>query len=257
MTTTLDLLDDFSATAAPIAYGNVHSPSPDMSCEKNHHPSISEDEAVKFDKQLQEKMAALMSEADESLDMNLQMELIMKEIFTNPIVESHMSGEASGPSLSSSADNSFHHTIRETMERIHISGEKATETTVDSEDVFARILREMQEGNLENVENESDISNMLARMMDQLTTKDILWEPVQELYEKYPAWIIKNKPSIKEVDLRRYEDQQRLISEMLKKFNEKDYSDSNPVDRKFILERMQRVITGACSYLMTMIIIIQ
>ena len=62
-----------------------------------------------------------------------------------------------------------------------------------------------------------------------------------ELNEKFPAWMCKNKDSTKIEDLRRYQEQQRLVGEIVEKFEEKGYLDSTAADREYIVERMQKV----------------
>jgi len=89
--------------------------------------------------------------------------------------------------------------------------------------------------------SEEDFSKMLLGMMEQLTNKDILYEPMKELHDKFPAWLEKNGSSQKADDLKRYQEQQLYVKEIVEKFEEKTYTDDNAKDREYIVERMQKV----------------
>lgn len=199
---------------------------------------------AEFSKKLQEHMAALMTEVQESPEMKQEIEAIIHE-FGTELDSGEVGGldqdtKTSGPS---SAEKPFQEQIRRTMERIQVSGEQAASADApeDPDNIISQLLQEMQGGGLDGGENEEEFSKMLTGMMEQLTNKDILFEPMTELHEKFPAWMESNRHSISEHDLRRYEDQQRLVGEIVGKFNEKNYSDNNPADREYIVERMQQV----------------
>lgn len=143
-----------------------------------------------------------------------------------------------------SQDASFQETIRRTMARMQESGDQATAaaTAEGSEDDFiAEMMKAMKDIPSEGG-NEEDFSKMLMGMMEQLTHKDILYEPMKELNDKFPGWMEKNKDTIAKDDLKRYLEQQVLVAEMVTKFEETTYADSNVADREYIVDRMQKVI---------------
>jgi len=81
-------------------------------------------------------------------------------------------------------------------------------------------------------------------MMTQLTNKEILYEPMKELHDKFPAWMAKQEGGKGEVgkeDMARYVEQQRLVGEIVARFETKGYRDENEGDREYIVERMQKV----------------
>ena len=209
-----------------------------------------QDTTDEFSKQLQEQMASLMGDIDESPEMREQIEAMMKELTAaadpapqirpeGNVPNSEKGGEA--PS-SANLEDSFQEKIRKTMERMQVSGEQATAAaTEDSEDILAQMLKDMQGAGLDGAGGEEDFSKMLMGMMAQLTNKEILYEPMKELHDKFPGWMTKNKESTKADDLRRYEEQQRLVGEIVGRFEKRDYSDENVSDREFIVERMQKV----------------
>lgn len=241
----IDLLDEFSATKIEPVQGSSQPSSSGQLREDSHDPDSSAAAAAEFSKQLQDQMAALMGDVDESPEMRREIEAVMQELgaATDLEVAAFPQSQASAADASSNTQKPFQETIRKTMERMEASQQPAQATALDdSDDILAQMLKEMQSGGTDGAENEEDFSKMLMGMMEQLTNKDILFEPMQELHDKFPTWMQKNESSVKADDLKRYQAQQRLVGEIVEKFNEKGYSDSNPVDREFIVERMQQVI---------------
>ncbi|KAL7958726.1 Pex19 protein family domain-containing protein [Trichoderma compactum] len=136
----------------------------------------------------------------------------------------------------------FQDTIRRTMERMQSSGDQATAAAAagGEDDFLAEMLKQLTAGEFAGG-SEEDFSKMLMGMMEQLTNKEILYEPMKELHDKFPAWLAKNKDSVPADDLKRYLEQKTIVEEIVAKFNEPTYSDSNAKDREYIVDRMQRM----------------
>lgn len=242
------MLDEFSATKSnpPKDFPPKLETRP---LEGLEDPDASDAAASEFSKQLQDQMAALMGNVDESPEMKREIEAMMRElgVATDPGAPAdhrrQPEDEASGQAHSSSAEEPFQESIRKTMERMQASGEQASAAakSEDSDDMLAQMLKEMQNSGLEGAGDDEGFNKMLMGMMEQLTNKDILYEPMKELHDKFPAWMTKNKISTDADDLKRYEEQQRLVGEIVGRFEQKDYSDSKAEDREFIVERMQQV----------------
>lgn len=130
------------------------------------------------------------------------------------------------------------------MERMQNSGDQATAAAAaeGSDDFLAELLKQMQGGGgLDGEGNEEEFSKMLMGMMEQLTNKEILYEPMKELNDKFPEWLVKNREKTPADELKRYEEQQTLVKEIVAKFEESTYSDANTADREYIVDRMQKV----------------
>ena len=218
---------------------------------------ISDAAADEFSKQLQEQMAALMGSVDESPEMRKEIEAMMKELSaaTDP------GPSADQPTLSKdgpkakalappNSEEPFQSTIRKTIERMQASSSQATAAATkssedDPEDLLASMLKEMQNGSLDGAAgaagDEEGFNKMLMGMMEQLTNKEILYEPMKELHVKFPDWMRENSGKAKKEDLERYEEQQRLVGEIVARFEMRGYSDERAEDREFIVERMQLV----------------
>ncbi|KAH7149543.1 Pex19 protein family-domain-containing protein [Dactylonectria estremocensis] len=202
-----------------------------------------------FAKQLQAGMADLLGELEKSPDMQAEFEDIFKQIAasegtSDPTIPSGSSNPA--PPQPSAEDASFQDTIRRTMERMQNSGDQATAAAASGggDDFMSEMLKQLSSGDLGGLGgdgSEEEFSKMLMGMMEQLTNKEILYEPMKELDDKFPNWLAKNRSTTSKEDLKRYEEQQSVVREIVAKFEEKTYSDSNATDREFIVDKMQRM----------------
>ena len=238
------MLDEFSATRLDDAKHTA--PKEDSRQIKEPQKlNTTKEGADDFSKQLQEQMAALLGSMDEAPEMKKEIQEMMQELGSaaDSGAPSDTKKDARVAASGSGVEESFQETIRKTMERMQASGEQATAAAKsdDPQDVLAQIMKEMQDGGLEGAGGEEGFNKMLTGMMEQLTNKEILYEPMKELHDKYPAWMEKNRRDTKANDMRRYTEQQRLVEDIVGRFEKQDYSDSSSRDREFIVERMQQV----------------
>ncbi|KAL8938029.1 MAG: hypothetical protein Q9216_004117 [Gyalolechia sp. 2 TL-2023] len=238
-----ELLDDFSSSKQTASQQDA----PPIIPPKHDFPSghgSSSSESSDFNVQLQQQMAALMGKGEESPEMQNEIQAMLQELSaaveSNPMQDHPAPGESQAVP-SAPADESFQEAIIKTMERMQASGDRvnaAPTANQDSDDILARMLKEMQDGDQGGTAGDEEFSKMLMIMMEQLTNKDILYDPMKELNEKFPQWISKNKTAVETEDLNRYGKQQRLVAQIVEKFEERTYSDSNAEDREYIVERM-------------------
>lgn len=200
-----------------------------------------------FSQQLQAQMAALIGNGDESPEMQKEIEAVLHELKTTidpPSAPQPPKGDASLDVISTTTEESFQEAILQTMQRMQNSGEKANAAAASDEasnDILSNMMKEMQNVDTNGSGSEEEFSNMLMTMMENLTNKDILYDPMKELNDKFPSWMSANRGAVKTEDMLRYEKQQRLVAEIVKKFEESTYSDANTADRQYILERMHKV----------------
>lgn len=249
------MLDEFSSTKITDSKSTTSAAQPGPTLPQQQPSSqdtIAEDDD--FAKELQAGMAGLLGQLDSDPNMQRQFEEMMKELgaaagsdgpaLPNPT----FSSPAAAASRSAATDTkqpteaSFQDTIRKTMERMQNSGETASAAAVGSadEDMLAQMLREMESGGF-GAGSEEDMNKMLMGMMEQLTNKDILYEPMKELHDKFPAWFKDNKDKTPKEDLARYQEQQKVVDEIVARFERPQYSDESSADREYIVERMQKV----------------
>jgi hypothetical protein len=103
-------------------------------------------------------------------------------------------------------EKDFQQQIQQTMDQLKTSAEK---DPMDS--MFAQ---------LDELVDSGDFDNVFGELMNDLVTKDLLYEPLKELQEKYPAWIEKNSSSLKPDQLEQYQNQLSVIGEIINEFDD-------------------------------------
>ncbi|KAI5295600.1 Peroxisome chaperone and import receptor [Ascosphaera acerosa] len=162
------------------------------------------------------------------------------------------SGVPSRPATASSgnatrAEESFQETIRKTMERMRESGDKATAAAAEDADggMLTQLLRAMESGVGAGLdgdgEGDGSLDKMLMGLMEQMTNKDILYEPMSELNAKFGPWLKENRGKVEEAEYQRFEKQAAIVKEIVDKFEEKGYSDEKSEDRAYIWDKMQKM----------------
>ncbi|TKX18587.1 peroxisomal membrane protein import receptor PEX19 [Elsinoe australis] len=246
-----DVLDEFSAT-------KIEDNKPPAAETKTaaEAPGGAGAQGDEFAQQLQAGMAELLGSLGQNSEMEAELQNMMRELGEVASKEGAVEEAAAAPSRPADssasttkskkpAEDSFQETIRKTMERMQNSGETASAAAASSseEDMLAQMLKEMEKGNFPGLDggNEEDFNKMLMGMMEQLTNKEILYEPMKDLHEKYPSWLKDNADKTKAEDLTRYKEQQSLVAEIVSRFERTGYSDENQEDRDFIVDRMQKM----------------
>ena len=260
------MLEEFNKAEAKTAAAvpDATAPAPKApSMEESHGfgdmSELSEDD---FAKHLQEGMAELLGGMDSEPHLAAEFEAMMKtltnagglgglnDLPTTQAIKPAASAApkaapgpaAPGPSAAG-GEESFQDTIKKTMEKIQASGAQATAAAQEenTDDILAELMKQMSAGGLDGDGGDEDLSKMILGMMEQLTNKEILYTPMKQLSEKYPQWMKDNAAKTPKEDLERYRKIETIVEEIVAKFEEKTYADSNAPDREYILERMQLV----------------
>jgi peroxin-19 len=263
-----DVLDDFANTKIDPKASASKSKDASTSAPSASGPGRPEDmspaellldDEDAFAAQLQKEMEQLLGKGD----FGKQFEEIMKEMSLetgeNPLAADPPSAskdagkakEEPSADTAAKAEKSFQETIKKTMERMQTSGDAAAAAAASSsqDDMLAQMLASMEGGGFGGEGNDEDFSKILMGMMEQLTNREILYEPMKELNDKFPKWMEENSAKTEAGDLKRYKEQQVLVKEITERFERKGYSDGNAGDREYIVERMQKVcIARVVSY---------
>ncbi|GKZ34738.1 peroxisome chaperone and import receptor [Aspergillus brasiliensis] len=145
------------------------------------------------------------------------------------------------------APETFNDTIQRTIERMKESGDKATAAASEddmSDDLVAQLIKAIEAGASSGEGgDEGDLTKMFMGMMEQLSNKEILYEPIKELDTKFGPWIKENKGkgTVSDEDMARYERQAGVVRQIVSKFEEKGYSDEDPKCREYVWEKMQEM----------------
>jgi peroxin-19 len=153
-------------------------------------------------------------------------------------------GSGAGSSSGAPAPESFNDAIQQTINRMKESGDKATAAASEddiSDDLVAQLLKAMEAG--AGAGDDGDLTKMFMGMMEQLSNKEMLYEPMKELDGKFGPWLVENKGkgTVSEEDMERYENQASIVSQIVAKFEEKGYTDEDPKCREYVWEKMQAV----------------
>lgn len=156
--------------------------------------------------------------------------------------------ESAAESAADQPADSFNDAIQRTVNRMKESGDRATAAASNedelSDDMLAQLLKAMEAGASGSGED-GDLTKMFMGMMEQLSNKEMLYEPMKELDGKFGPWIEKHKnegtSTVSAEDMERYETQARVVKQIVKKFEEEGYTDEDPKCREYVWERMQEV----------------
>ncbi|KAL4953840.1 Pex19 protein [Aspergillus filifer] len=153
-------------------------------------------------------------------------------------------GGAPGTGDENATPESFNDAIQATINRMKESGDKATAAASEdnTDDLIAQLLKAMEAGGGDGSGgDEGDLTKIFMGMMEQLSNKDMLYEPMKELDTKFGPWITENrgKGKVSDADMDRYEKQAALVSEIVRKFEEPGYTDEDPKCREYVWEKMQ------------------
>jgi len=77
-------------------------------------------------------------------------------------------------------------------------------------------------------EAEEGLQGLLETMMSQLMSKEVLYEPLKEMHEKFPGYLAENGSKLSQQDKDRYAKQQKTVSQIIVIFEAKDYSEEDP-----------------------------
>jgi peroxin-19 len=131
----------------------------------------------------------------------------------------------------------FQDTISKTMNRLKTSHAELKDKDAKEEDDFmAKMMKELESAAGSNGGN---LDGLLGDMLQELSSKAILYEPMKEMHDKFPGWLEKNAASLSADERTRYENQQQIVADICAKFEDSKYSDDDGACRKYIAEKME------------------
>jgi len=88
-------------------------------------------------------------------------------------------------------------------------------------------LGQLDPENNESGEDSEELQNILETMMRQLMSKEILYEPLKELHEKFPVYLNENSSSLSADDKERYGKQMVCVTKIVDMFDAPSYRDDD------------------------------
>ncbi|KAH7890607.1 Pex19 protein [Phlebopus sp. FC_14] len=147
---------------------------------------------------------------------------------------------ASSPPPKAKDNDTFQSRIRSTVNKLKES-ESGLNTSdfgaTGSEDSLEALLSKLGSG-ADAPESEEELQGVLEAMMGQLMSKEVLYEPLKELSEKFPGYILDNNSTISAEDKKRFDAQIVCIKKLLDAFEAGDYREDDDKSRQLIAELM-------------------
>ncbi|KAJ3106423.1 Peroxisome chaperone and import receptor [Phlyctochytrium planicorne] len=238
-----DALDSFQAPAKPAA-----AVAPTDAEEKAEPSEEFMDE--EFAKQLAAGMEQLMKGlGGEGLDGGdvapEEFKAAMDQILLNSMKSLNVKDE--GPSTTSGGSQkvetpavggSFKTKISETLHKMRDSSDKVDAQIAEGAPGLDEAGMEQMMKDLEAMMGGGDFENMFEGLMEQIMSKELLYEPMKDLAEKYPGWLAANKSKVSTEDFERYEKQLKIIQEIMGVYDLKLGSEE---EGKRVVELMQKM----------------
>jgi peroxin-19 len=171
-------------------------------------------------------MKKLMDQMEKSGDTKSVEELAKK--FEESTVGARPAGIAPPPAP---FNTDFTRNIEETLKKLDEDTQKLKSTDKLDDEVLMRKLMEQFEANPE-------LGGVMEQMMNQIMSKDVLYAPMKELQDKYPAWLATKGTALPPADLDRYQRQFAYVQRICVLY-EKDSQDQAHILQ--LLQEMQEL----------------
>ncbi|PGH18878.1 hypothetical protein AJ80_04296, partial [Polytolypa hystricis UAMH7299] len=150
---------------------------------------------------------------------------------------------------------SFQDTIHKTMQRMQDSGDKASTAAAAAADddptdaLLAQLLKAMEADPSLGGDSAADggdgsgggdLDKIFMGIMEQLSNKEMLYDPMKELDGKFGPWLDKNRATLADEERERFEMQAGIVRDIVGKFEEEGYEDEKPECRQVVWELMQK-----------------
>jgi len=128
---------------------------------------------------------------------------------------------------SQNESQNFQAAIQETMEKLkqsdHSAKAKNSPSAVDEEDEKLSALFEKMMGGENGLPDETQLQTILQSFMEELMSKEIMYEPLKDMNRLFPDFIKENRSTLSPEDLQRYETQSEIIQQVLQKFEDPNW----------------------------------
>jgi len=130
----------------------------------------------------------------------------------------------------------FQDTISEAVNNLKTSSDKVeAEVSEANNDVMEKLLQQM-EGLVDE-----DFCDILSGVIDQLMSKELLYDSMKDLSDRYPSWIEENKDKLTKKEIDNYKNQYKCCKEIVDIFEKYDTNEISKEDNKKVSELMQKM----------------
>lgn len=132
----------------------------------------------------------------------------------------------------------FQDAIKSTMSRLRESDQTATSNASQANEMdFEKLMEAL--GNVSGAEGEEGVAAMLENMMSELMGKEVLYEPLKELRDKYPAYLANPPAQLSAEDRSRYEEQQRIVNAVVATFDDPKFDNGTETEKAALKSKVQ------------------
>lgn len=138
---------------------------------------------------------------------------------------------------------SFQDTINQTMNRLNESKQEIDESvkTNADEEFLEKMLKEISGMAAEDGEGDGDVdmTKLIYELLSQVSSKEVLYEPIKELDTNFDDWLKENKPKLSAKEYENYVNQRKVAKEIVEIFEDPKYNDESTDTRKKITSKME------------------
>ncbi|CAE6443530.1 hypothetical protein ACGC1H_006099 [Rhizoctonia solani] len=228
-----DLLDQF--TPAPLPASKPTASTATAKAPSPPADAFTEDFEAALAREMESMMRGESDKTNEDMATAWQKLLIGDLEGTNPQPDmSDLFKDLGVDDKETNPDDAFQRTIRQAMDKLKTSDENAKASGPTDE--FAELLKQLGQGE----QDEEGLQGMIEGMMGQLMSKEILYEPLVEMNDKFPGYFVAH-PDLPEAELKRYKAQEAIVRQLVEIYQKPDYSDDNAETNKEVLRLMNEM----------------
>ncbi|KAG7441538.1 Pex19-domain-containing protein [Guyanagaster necrorhizus] len=141
----------------------------------------------------------------------------------------------------------FQSKVKQTMDKLKQSESdlKAEDSTSTSDLDLASIEAMLKDLGMEENggldASEESIDGFFEKMMGQLMSKEVLYEPLKELSDKFPGFLSNPPADLTSEDKQRYQTQMGYVQKIVALFEAPGYDDKNAADMKKVVDLMSEI----------------
>ncbi|ESW97863.1 hypothetical protein KL918_003247 [Ogataea parapolymorpha] len=214
-----DLLDDFDDEILSKPPGATLKQDQELTTAPDEEPNLD-------DKELFGKLLKEIGAQDPDLSKNLGS-------FLDDIGKQNSGSSSPQPATK----NNFQDVISETINRLKESGEQVDKSIKEedgNDELITSLLKSLDLNlDLKGLDGQNggveDVGNLLVEMLEKLSSKNVLYEPLNDLYQKFPAWL-ENPENQQDENYSKYQQQYAVIKEIISTFDLPDHEDKKNKD---------------------------
>jgi len=88
---------------------------------------------------------------------------------------------------------------------------------------------------------DEDFCDILSGVIDQLMSKELLYDSMKDLSDRYPSWLEENKNKLSKKEIENYENQYDCCKKIVDIFEKYDTNEISKEDNKKVSELMQKM----------------